>query len=356
VRSALANGVIVALIVAGSVVMAGVASTLALERPDLEGLDASLESRISADYSQDERIEFAPLDEDVIDVAQGDGTQGASDNVEIVAPFRLQPPGDTGDQPSPSPTPTPTVTASSTPRPSATAGSSPPVSGTFTLTPTPTPTPTPGPNVTPAPTVPAVRTPTPTPTPVPTPKDLRLYLHNNPTPPIGDTTSHAILTMGPSAPSATTLHNYDTDHDSDPGIVIKRGNSGLNETDPAQYQTWRSSAFSSDVTLLDSVTVTLWTAMKDFDPTKQGSILVYLRDANGSTYTTMGVATVTRDGAATTWQQLSVSFSKAGYKIAAGHQLELKITVSSTLSEDDVWFAYDTTAYPARIEMLAIHS
>lgn len=160
--------------------------------------------------------------------------------------------------------------------------------------------------------------------------------------------------MGGSAPSAGTLYNYDTNRDAAPGIVIARGDASSGEGDSAKFQAWRSGPFASGANLPNSVTLKLWTAMKDFDSSKQGSMRVYLRDFSGSGYTTIAAAQITRANwinGSSTWQEVSVNLQVAGYDLAAGHQLELKVTVSSASSEDDIWFAYDTTAYPARIQV-----
>jgi len=71
------------------------------------------------------------------------------------------------------------------------------------------------------------------PTPTPSPgTDLILYLHNNPTPPEGDTESHDILPMDPDQPRAPVLYNYDVDRDASPGPLIAKGGSGPHESDP----------------------------------------------------------------------------------------------------------------------------
>ena len=43
------------------------------------------------------------------------------------------------------------------------------------------------------------------------------FLHNHPTPPTGDTPSHAVLPLDPELPTAQSLFNYDTNRDNDPG-------------------------------------------------------------------------------------------------------------------------------------------
>jgi hypothetical protein len=260
--------------------------------------------------------------------------------------------------PSPSPTPTPgALAASATPVPTlvptATPSPRPIVLGLPIPTPTPTvrptapPTPRPTNPPTAAPTPPPTPVPTPTPTPVPPVQLGTLYLHNNPTPPTGNTSSHTILPMNGTAPTAGTLFNYDVNRDGADGLVIAKGGS----------QAWQSSAFPSGAILPNSVSVRLWTAMRNFDSTKQGSIIVYLRDfdAGANAYTTVGATRFTQPnwiGGSSTWGQVNVHVALiAGYQLAPGHQLELRIMVVAADSGDDLWFAYDTNAYPARIEV-----
>ncbi len=132
-RAAIPTTIFVTLLVAISVVLAGVASALALARPDAEHLDADLASLIRADYSADpEGARLAPLGEGIIDAVRQDerNLQEEIAGVEIVPVFILDSSSDSG-LPAPSPTPedTPAPAPASTP--------------TATPTPVPTPTPTP---------------------------------------------------------------------------------------------------------------------------------------------------------------------------------------------------------------------
>jgi len=101
------------------------------------------------------------------------------------------------------------------------------------------------------------------PTPTPSPgTDLILYLHNNPTPPEGDTESHDILPMDPDQPRAPVLYNYDVDRDASPGPLIAKGGSAPHESDPTKYQAWLTPAFPAATVVEGDVTVKLWSAMK----------------------------------------------------------------------------------------------
>ena len=243
------------------------------------------------------------------------------------------------------PLPTATPTATPTPTPTATPAPTP--------TPTPAPTPTPGGPPTPTPTATATPTPTPTATPIPCIGHL-WYLHNNPTPPTGDTTSQADLPMDQSSPTATTLYNYDTDRDGDAGRVIAKGGSGASEIDLGKMQNWRTAALTADECINGTVTVTLWAAIKDYGLGKAGEIVVYLRDYNGSTYTEIGNGSVFNadwQGGSSTWVQATVNIPGLSYTIPSGNVIEVKLVVGGQ-SGDDMWIAYDTAAYPAEVDIV----
>ena len=180
---------------------------------------------------------------------------------------------------------------------------------------------------------------------------LTYYLHNNPTPPSANTAAQPVLPMDATAPTATTLYNYDTDRDSFAGLLIAKGASGPAESDSTKYQTWRTASLASDLTIDGMVSLTFWSGMKDFAPGKRGSVTAYLRDYSGSSRTEICQGTLTQDswqGASSSWVEKTLSFNCPSYEVVAGHRIELKLTVSNS-SDDDMWFAYDTTAYPSRI-------
>jgi len=179
------------------------------------------------------------------------------------------------------------------------------------------------------------------------------YLHNNPTPPSADTTSQVDLPFDQAAPTATTLYNYDTNRDALAGLLIAKGATGAGEIEATKYQNWRSSPLGSAMTINGTVNVVLWSAMKEFATGIQGSVTVFLRDYNGSTYTEICNGTLTEanwQAGATSWVQKTVSFSCPSYTIAAGNRLEVKLIVNGAAA-NDMWFAYDTTAYNSRLEL-----
>ena len=366
IRSLLPVPALVALMIAVSMVLAGVASTLALARGGVGNLDADLSALIDADYSVDGGDGLAPLDPRLIDDARQDESelQNSASGIQLVQVFRTTPyEGFVADDEPPSAVGAPGSTATSTPKPGTTPHSNPGSPGDPGGTtppggspaPTPTPAPAPGttktPTPTPAPGNTAVPTATPTPTPTPKPANqLVYYLHNNPSPPNGNTTAQAVLPMNTIVPTASTLYNYDT-FDSEPGRFIQKGGSGASETSLSRYQVWRGPELTTAMTLQGSVTVELWTAIKGFDSGERGVVHVYLFDRSDAGATPLKSATLDLanwQGGSSTFVLSKFTLTRNGYVMAAGHSFEIKVIVANT-ADDDMWFAYDTAAYKSQV-------
>jgi len=357
VRSLVPPALLALLLVAISITLAALSASLALARPARAHMDTNLASNLSADYSANSNgLTFAPLDQEIVEITRRDQSGLEADGaVEIVQVFYNGDPAPAGADifvtPPPTPTPSPRPTPRGTDRATPTPTPEPGRTGTPTPTPasTPTPTPTQKPNATIAPTPQPTPVPTATPTPPPAGGALwALYLHNNPSPPLGDTTSQPTLPCDPVLPLGPTLYNYDIDHDSDPGRFIQRGGSGADETDPARHQAWRTASLPISQTISGNVRAELWVAMKDFGTGKIGSGTVYLRDISGGAPFTIAQGRFSIPGNVAGWVPAIVGMNVPAYSLAAGHSLEVTIIVSG-LSEDDMWFAYDTLAYPARL-------
>lgn len=159
-----------------------------------------------------------------------------------------------------------------------------------------------------------------------------------------------------SSPVDSTLANYDPARDALPGLLISKGGAGVNEADPVKHQTWISSTTAT--TLSGPYSLSLFSAMKDFDTSKGGSITAYLIDTNstGSSSTAIATSTITRgdwDVANTgSWINDTFNFGNINYTLGAGRFLGVKIIVSGA-SADDMFFAYDTTTQGANLSMNA---
>jgi hypothetical protein len=157
--------------------------------------------------------------------------------------------------------------------------------------------------------------------------------------------------MDPLSPTVSTLYNYDTDHDASPGLVIAKGGSGPDESDPTKYQAWRTPVFSQAVTIQGDATAKLWSAMKDFKTGLGGVVTLYLRDCAG--WDCVEVASDTFadanwHGGSGSWAQKTISVPIGTYTLPPGHSLELVVVVDGS-SDDDMWFAYDTGPYRSRL-------
>lgn len=182
------------------------------------------------------------------------------------------------------------------------------------------------------------------------------YLHNNPTPPVGNTASQVNLPMDSVTPTATTLYNYDTDRDSSWGRLIQKGGSDTT-SDLSKYQNWRIAAPPEGIHLYGDVQLVIHSGMKDFNTnpsqrTKRGYVRVYLRDISGSGYAdTFATQSLNRNnwhGGLNQWMEDTITFYDVDHVIQSGHSLEVKIVVRNNAA-DDMWFAYDTVSYSARL-------
>jgi signal peptidase I len=175
-----------------------------------------------------------------------------------------------------------------------------------------------------------------------------LYLHNTPTPPVGDTVSHAALPLSAAAPTAATLYNYDTDRDSAPGLTILKGGT-FGGGDPTKTQLWEI-VVDSDFALSGPGSLTVWAAPEDFHTQRRGHIQAQISDcdAAGAGCSTIASASLeVRPWSPTgTWTERTLDFGTLSYTVPAGRMLRLEVVVANNSA--DMWFAYDTAAHPSR--------
>lgn len=181
------------------------------------------------------------------------------------------------------------------------------------------------------------------------------YLHNNPTPPAGDTQMQAVLPLTRRPPVATVLYNYDTDNDAAPGRLLIRGGGGQGISDPKRTQAWRTPPFALATPVNGTVRLTIWTAMKGFVGGQAGSIIAYLRERNPGTGNVTSLASGSLYlpdwmAGSTTWVPVEISFPVANHTIAIGRELEVRVQIApAPPPDDDMWLAYDTVAYPSKL-------
>ena len=178
----------------------------------------------------------------------------------------------------------------------------------------------------------------------------------------GTQTVTLTASYGPSAtvlePTATTLFSYSTDVDpAAPGRVVRRGGVDQDEGRAGYQLSWRSAPFDAPRLLDGNILVRTWASLAGHGPGK-GVVTVYVRDFDpdgGTSGNYVALASQTLTFAQWTEQtgdfyQRDFAVRVNNYTLAAGRQVELKLIVVDE-SDDDMWFAYDTTSYPAFVRL-----
>lgn len=175
------------------------------------------------------------------------------------------------------------------------------------------------------------------------------YLHNNPTPPTGNTAPQSNLAMDSTTPTASMLYDYDTGCGGRPGRAINRNTGLVSEIGSCRYATWRSAALASARTLNGTATLNVWarkTSTGGVAPTLRAFLRVF--DPGTGTYAELGAANVTVTTESTAaWAPYAPSWSLASVAVPAGRQLELKLVVTG--GTRNVEIAYDTVAYQSAL-------
>lgn len=154
------------------------------------------------------------------------------------------------------------------------------------------------------------------------------------------------------SPTAPSLANYDPGRDAEPGLVISRGGLDETEADPLRYQQWVSS--TSGISINSNVSLKFWTAIKNFNNSMRGVVDAFLLDCDSGGNNCSLLAQTQKDvtpwsGGASTWVQHTLDFGSVNYTVASGRTLAVK-TIVNNASGDDLWFAYDTTSYPTKLD------
>jgi CSLREA domain-containing protein len=175
------------------------------------------------------------------------------------------------------------------------------------------------------------------------------YLGGDTSPPFSD------LESAPPTDSVWNAdNNYDPARDAQPGLVIAKDNESASQSDPTKQHTWTVAAPTGGLVIAgDPVTLTLWMAMKDFETNKQGAATAYLLDlatATSTSGTLIAQATMPRKYFPSAFSEETIDFGFVTHTVAAGRHLGVKVVVNND-SADDVWFAYDATAYPSRLQI-----
>ena len=169
----------------------------------------------------------------------------------------------------------------------------------------------------------------------------RWYLHNNPTPPVGNTVAQQGLGLDATAPTADTLYNYDTNCDSRAGRQIRRNTGLVTEAGACRYATWRTAPLAEARTLNGTATLSVWArkgASGGNNPTLRAFMRVF--DPATSTYSELGAANrVVSTNPKQGWVELDLTWPLAGVTVPAGQSIEIKLV--ATGGNRNVEIAYD---------------
>jgi hypothetical protein len=181
------------------------------------------------------------------------------------------------------------------------------------------------------------------------------YLHNNPTPPSGNTAAQANLGMNTTIPTGPTLYNYDVGADTALGRRLQKSGSGPAETNLNRYASWLSPVLSGARAISGAATLSMWSAVQSFNTGRAGAVRAYLRDYDPATgaYVEIGNGTTTAanwQAGSNTWIPATVTIPVAGYTVRAGHRIEVKVMTTSS-AYTNMWIAYDTQSYTSSLSL-----
>lgn len=191
---------------------------------------------------------------------------------------------------------------------------------------------------------------------------LTLNLHNNPTPPTGDTTAQKPLAMNLTPVSGTTLYKYSTNYyTNQPGRYVDRKNASHSETSTQYMANWVYQVPNSP-TFNGTVEVKLWVALKDFSCTGGAVDLRAFLRTKATDITDTGTQIASGDGVMVPvgvgicpFQQITITMTLANVSVPINTWLELKVT-NRNASGDAALIAYDTTTYRSTIKLPQVSS
>jgi Tfp pilus assembly protein PilV len=156
--------------------------------------------------------------------------------------------------------------------------------------------------------------------------------------------------MNATAPTGTTLFNYDTDRDTVAGRSLDVGGTGYGDLTVSKSAYWRYGV-ATNTTFAGTAYVSLFGVLRSLDPSGTGVVNVYLRAQNGASYTNVGSASFS----AAPWGTSSlgsftIPITGLNFTIAKNALLEVEVQVGSTAS-GTMDFGYDTTTYSASLSI-----
>ncbi len=156
--------------------------------------------------------------------------------------------------------------------------------------------------------------------------------------------------LSASPPTAGSLPNYHPGRDDAPGLVLAKSSDGWQTNDPVKYQQWVAPAGAMSIN--GGVSLEFWSAIKDMEDDEKGVVEAHLLECTpgGSSCVLVGQKTIQKNpwSNSESWVKQVVNFGHIDHDVPSGRSLAVKITVGNN-SDDDMWFAYDTTSFPSAL-------
>ncbi|MBI5088961.1 MAG: hypothetical protein HZB15_08915 [Actinobacteria bacterium] len=165
---------------------------------------------------------------------------------------------------------------------------------------------------------------------------------------VGNVVSQPVLPLAARSPLNASLPNFDTDRDSNPGLLIRRGGA-LAVGDPARMQRFRL-APATPTRIDGSASVRLYVAPAGLllDAMTVNVALAHCIGPTLDTCTVLATGSVGFVGLLSQFQAVDVGLGAVDATIAPPHALEVWVVADSSSSRD-LWLAYDTTSRPSAL-------
>jgi hypothetical protein len=161
-----------------------------------------------------------------------------------------------------------------------------------------------------------------------------------------------ISVMSQSAPTDTAVANVDFLRNTDPGVTVKRGGDGVNETNTSRFQDFVTGV--GGMTVSGTPRLRFWSALEHFKTDGGGMVVAYLLDCDAlgwhcSVLASGSVAAGewSPDG---TWVERTITFPQVDHAFGQSRTLRLRLVVDDS-SDRDLMFAYDAVSVPSRLEL-----
>lgn len=165
----------------------------------------------------------------------------------------------------------------------------------------------------------------------------------------GGSSSQSVLPLS-EQPSGGRLPNYDSNRNDDPGLTLQKGDD-LDERDSTKMQRWWNE-LPDTTRIAGTPTLTVFAATKDFDTGKTGRLVAGLYDCSPSLddcrRLASGAASFRQSSFGSDFGEVTITMSPVDATVAAGRGLMVKMAVPGN-SDDDLWLAYGTRAYPTSL-------